>query len=80
MQRQSDLLHVVFALCAASSLTGLLNCRQQQCNQNCNDGDHHQQFNQGKGTTLFSSHKTSPENEQLNKNDPMIIGTRIQLP
>ena len=50
VERQAQLLQVVLALCATCSLAGLLNCWQQECDQNCNDGDHHQQFDQCKRT------------------------------
>jgi len=39
---------LIGALDAASGLTGGLNRRQQQRDQNPDDRDHHQQFDQGK--------------------------------
>jgi hypothetical protein len=39
MQCQTDLLEVVFALRPPRGLTGLLHCRQQKSNQNCDNGD-----------------------------------------
>jgi len=53
VDRQTQLLQIVLALAAAGSLAGLLNCRQQQGNQNCDDRDHHQQFDQRKRGSLF---------------------------
>jgi hypothetical protein len=47
VQFDSDLFKVVFALCAACSLAGLLYGRQQQCDQNRDDGDDDQQFDEG---------------------------------
>ena len=41
---QADLLEVVLALGAASSLAHLLHSRQQQADEDSNDGDDHQQL------------------------------------
>ena len=48
MQSQPDLFQVVFALCPARRLSGLLNCGKEQRDQNRDDRNHHQQFNQRK--------------------------------
>src|SRR5690606_9754866 len=53
VQRQAHLLHVVFALRAASGFAGLLNRGQQQGDEDGDDRDHHQQLNQCKaGSSL----------------------------
>ena len=44
MQSQSELFQIVFALCATSRLTCLLDSRQQECNQHGNDRYNNQQF------------------------------------
>lgn len=46
VQRQPELLQVVFALGSSSCFSRLLNSRQQQRDENCNDGDDHQQFDE----------------------------------
>ncbi|MCG3775788.1 MAG: hypothetical protein JW395_2632 [Nitrospira sp.] len=43
---QPELLQVVLALGPSGGLTGLLDSRQQQRDQHCDDGDHHQQFDE----------------------------------
>jgi hypothetical protein len=50
MSCQDDLLEVVFALRATGSFASLLHGGQQQGNENRDDGDHNQQFDQGKAT------------------------------
>ena len=52
MQRQPELLEVVGALRPASRLAGRLNGRQQQGDQDGDDGDHHQQLDQGEAATF----------------------------
>src|SRR5207247_2378997 len=57
---EADLLEVVGALHAAGGLAHFLHGRQQQADQNRNNGDHHQQLDQGKrptgeGRTRFSA-------------------------
>ena len=49
-QRQPDLLHVIDAGRLLGLLLGFAERGQQHGGQNRNDGDHHQQFNQGEGT------------------------------
>ena len=56
-QRQAHLPEVVFALAGRARLAGRLNRRQQQRHQHPHDGDHHQQFDQGK--TMSNSHGTN---------------------
>ena len=51
VQRQTDLPEVV----RAERPPGRLNRRQQHRNQNADDGDHHQQFHQGKNRNLNSA-------------------------
>jgi hypothetical protein len=46
MQSQSKLLEVILALGSSCGFSCLLNCRQQQGDQNSNDGDDYEQFNQ----------------------------------
>jgi hypothetical protein len=48
VHRQSDLLEMVAALGAAGRLPRLLHRRQQQRDEDADDGDHDQQFDQGK--------------------------------
>jgi hypothetical protein len=52
VKSEANLLEIIFALSSAGSFPRLLNGRQQQCHQNCNDGDHHQQLNQRKASLL----------------------------
>jgi hypothetical protein len=49
VQTQPQLLKVVFALRPARCLAGLLHGRQEQRHQNGNNGNHHQQLDQGEG-------------------------------
>ena len=49
VQSQANLLQIVFALGPSRSLTGLLDRREKQSNQNRDDRDHDQQFDQRKG-------------------------------
>ena len=52
MQSQADLLQVVDALGAAGGLAGRLHGGQQQGDQDRDDGDDHQQLDQGEATAL----------------------------
>ena len=45
VQGQTNLLQIIPTLRAACCLAGLLHRRKKQCDQNCDDGNHHQQFN-----------------------------------
>jgi hypothetical protein len=70
VDRQSNLLEIVFALGAAGRLAGLLHRGQQQRHQNANDRDHHQQFNQ-REPTLATQHDRlhqRPPGTQQNQN------------
>ena len=51
VQSQPHLFQVVGTLGAGSSFPNALHRRNQQTHQNRNDGNHHQQFNQGKCET-----------------------------
>jgi hypothetical protein len=51
MHGQAELVQVIATLGAAGRLTGLLDGRQEQGDQDRNDGDHHEQFNQGETAT-----------------------------
>tara|TARA_R110002124_G_scaffold267728_1_gene435028 strand:- start:682 stop:843 length:162 start_codon:yes stop_codon:yes gene_type:complete len=44
---QAELLEVVFTAAATGCFACLLDCREEQCNQNGNNGDDDEQFNQG---------------------------------
>ena len=44
VQRHPDIVQVIGALGAPSRLTGILNRRQQQGDQDADDGNHDQQF------------------------------------
>ena len=59
MQRQSDLLQVVLALRTACCLTRLLNGRQQQGDQNCDNRNHDEQFDQRKAWREPAGHTIS---------------------
>ena len=50
VHRNPNLLEIVLALCTACRFTSLLHGRQQKRNQNCNDGDDHQQFDERERT------------------------------
>lgn len=64
VKSQPDLFEIILALRPPRRFARLLNGRQQQRDQYRNDGDHHQQFNQGKpprtpraeGSCRFKSH------------------------
>jgi hypothetical protein len=56
MKRQPDLLEVVGATHAIGRFTYFLNCRDQQSDQNCNNGNDHKQFNQCETVTDRSTH------------------------
>jgi hypothetical protein len=47
MQGQPDLAQIVLALCAAGRFAHFLDCRQKQTGRDQQDGDHHQDLNQG---------------------------------
>jgi hypothetical protein len=48
---QAQLLEIVAALGTAGGLAHLLNGRDEQGDEDCNNGDHHQQLDQGEGGT-----------------------------
>jgi hypothetical protein len=48
MQREPELLQIIFALCSASGLASLLHRWQQQRNQDCDDRNDDQKFNERK--------------------------------
>jgi len=50
---ETQLLEVVDALGAPGGLTRRLDRRQEQGNQHCNYGDHHQQLDQCEGSTMM---------------------------
>jgi hypothetical protein len=50
VQSQADLLEIVAALHAPRRLARGLHRRQQQRHEDANDGDYHQQLNEGKTT------------------------------
>src|SRR5262249_968867 len=49
---QANLLEIVLALRPAGGLAHLLHGRHEQTDQHGNDGNHHQQLDQGKGRTV----------------------------
>ena len=55
VKRQANLLEVVPALAGTGRLAGLLYRREQNGNEDGDDGNHHQQFNEGK-TPLPETH------------------------
>jgi len=67
VQAETELFQVVFALRPAGRLPGLLHRRQQQGNQNRDDGNHHQQFNQGKSAFRESEHRSSLQKEEWSR-------------
>src|SRR5712664_4838166 len=66
VKRQADLLEVVDTLRPCSRLANLLHRWHQKRNQNCNDGNHHEQFNQGEprafSRRLRTVHDGPPKN------------------
>jgi hypothetical protein len=64
VQRQPDLLEVVLALRATGRFAGLLNSREQECNEDGNNRNDHEEFNQSepeaKDATILE-HETVPE-------------------
>src|SRR5262249_30682537 len=65
VQRQADLLQIVFALTAARGLARLLNRRQDQRDENANDGNDHQQFDERK--TSFAARHVRPPLRRMDK-------------
>lgn len=63
VNRQPDLLQIIFALCPASSFARLLNCRKQKSDQNGDNGNHNQQLNQRKSGS--ARHGRAPMNEAM---------------
>jgi hypothetical protein len=56
--RQANLPKIVRTGIPPRCLAGSLDCRKEQCHEDPNDGDHHEQFDQGKtmsGTTAKMS-------------------------
>jgi len=62
MAGQSDLLEVVRTLGASGCLTHLLNGGHEQGDENRDDGDHDEQFDEGK--TGSATHGNPPFDEQ----------------
>src|SRR5262249_33441775 len=62
VQSQADLLEVVLTLAACGGLTHLLHGGQEQANEDGDDGDHHQQLDQGETRpgSLRGEHSESP--------------------
>ena len=52
--RSSTLLYIVYTLSSLPASTGALQCRQQNCSQNCDDGNYYQEFNKSKAR-LYST-------------------------
>src|SRR5262249_35851707 len=58
----AELVQVVLALRVGRGLADLLDCRQQQADQDGDDGNHHQQLDQREGRTAERTcHDTSPK-------------------
>ncbi len=55
VQSDAELLEVVFAGRPPGRFPRLLNSRQEQGDQDCNDGNHHQQLDQGESSSLTPS-------------------------
>jgi hypothetical protein len=62
VQGQADLLEIVGAAQACSGLAHFLHGRQEQADEHGDDGDHHQQLDQGKRTTGTGCGRTVQEN------------------
>ena len=56
VQRKANLLEIILALSPAGCFAGLLDRRQQQGHKDGDDGNHHQQFDQGKSATFHADH------------------------
>ena len=56
MKRQAELLHVVLTLHAGGGLADLLDGGQQQADQDGDDGDHHQQLDEGEAVSSGLRH------------------------
>ena len=67
VESKPDLLHVVLALCSARSFSCLLHRWQQQCDQNCNNCNHDQQFNERKAKRLTPVHLSRSLHNKLPK-------------
>ena len=61
VDRQADLLEVVDALGAAGRLAGRLDGGQEQADQDGDDGDHHQQLDQGEPSGAVPIRRTHGE-------------------
>src|SRR5262249_27356893 len=64
---EAQLLEVVLALGARGSLAHLLNCRQEQADQDRNDRDHHEEFDQGERGRSTFEHGGAPGKEMERK-------------
>jgi hypothetical protein len=56
VERQAQLLQVVGASHTVGGFANLLHGGKEQTDQNCDDGDYHQQFNQGKTLPIIPGH------------------------
>jgi hypothetical protein len=63
---QHDLFDVVLAAHPPSSFSCSLHSGQQQANENSNNGDYHQQFDQGEsGTDGTTWHRSASQNRAI---------------
>ena len=87
---QAQLLQPIRALHSSCGLAGRLNRRQEKCHQDPNNGNHHQQFDQGEGLTPSSSYfhgnlpkkwkwgiKKSNSSPHHIRNGPVITGEEV---
>jgi hypothetical protein len=70
VHRKTNLLQIILALRSASGFSGLLNRRQQKCDQDCDNRNHDQEFNECESTAdpaRTGLHETSPERMKTNR-------------
>ncbi len=73
---EANLFEIVSTLCSAGRFAGLLNCRQQKCDENRNNGNDDQQFDQRKSTTARAAYMQrghiNPRNDPTSRKKHMM--------
>jgi hypothetical protein len=65
LQRQPDLLEVVFAARSPGSFTGLLHGRQQECDKNGDNGNDNEQLDERKSASTQRHGRAFRESEEI---------------
>jgi hypothetical protein len=78
VEGEAELLPVVAALDPPRRLTGRLNGRQQQGDQDANDGDHHEQLDERESPPITTSHVGFPISSSRQINEAMFDEESLQ--